>query len=682
VDSSVFSAEDTASNGLYADFGESLVPKPYHSRLFDLNWNDRFKAVLKQHWPLISGVPVCLLPLILLFNLNSAFDRDWLNHLWAIEYSGAWLRAHGTLPLVYHTNQIVGLVLPLFYSGKFYNLAGLLSAWLGSALSIRLIVFAILLLQFFHVEHAVRLASASRLLAFSMATIVSWGIYPLTNLYNRSALPEYIAGLFLTASVASWFVLLLHLARGKKSYYDAIAAGLFYVCAALTHPLTAAFGGLFIFILSLRALVLLRSRWFVTVGLINGAAATLVLGSWIAVVFWFNHSLPVSNPHTNHAMFKRWGFFPGSIDNGWSRLSPLPLDLRATQHGLNVSTPYLDAQISIPTLLLLVLLLGLWWQTRGPKTRDRTLVIRLGTLALVLAGFCFLLSVHPGRPPWFLPFFDILQYPYRLVTYINLGLMTVLFSWATLVDWTEVERRPHLLAWRTAGFSVALTVATAALVVKLIHADAIRLNASALASIWGRPAHSRLFPEPESDWYPSSFGSAQRTFALPNTESGEFDFVVTRGMTAAPPLGFERQQWVSLPIDSESDFGSPKSLDLVLAQPALVVTNIQAFPWNRLSVDGSPIDSTQLVPVRSFNYIESDHAEFIAVPLTAGHHLLKYEFEPPRLWLTLNLVSWTAFGLWVFVWLAVLTFSIWRPVPRRLQVATARTAQQPPPVGP
>ncbi|MBV8587313.1 MAG: hypothetical protein JO308_13575, partial [Verrucomicrobia bacterium] len=554
-----------------------------------MNWNDRLKAVSKQHWPLITGVAVCLLPLVLLFNPSSAFDRDWINHLWAIEYSGAWLRAPGTLPLVYHTHQIIGLVLPLFYSGKFYNLAGLLSAWLGSALSIRLIVFGLLLLQFVHVERAVRVASTSRLLAFSTATIVSWGIYPLTNLYNRSALPEYIAGLFLTASVASWFVLLLRLTREERSYYDAIAAGLFYVCAALTHPLTAAFGGLFISILSLRGLIFLRSRWFVTIGLINGAAATLVLGAWMAVVFWFNHNLPVSNPHTNHSMFKKWGFFPGSIDNVWSRLSPFPLDLRATQHGLNVSTPYLDAQISIPTLLLLILLLWLWWRTKGPVRSDRTFFVRLGRLALVLAGFCFLLSVHPSRPPWFLPFFDILQFPYRLVTYINLGLVTALFAWATLVDLAEVERRPHWSAWRTAGFSVALTIATAGLIVKLVHADAIRMSASELSSIWGRPAHSRLFPDPESDWYPSSLGSAQQTFALPNTECGEFDFVVTRGMTAAPPLGFERQQWVNLPIGTGPEFGSPKKLDVVLPQSALVVTNVQAFPWNRLSVDGSLI---------------------------------------------------------------------------------------------
>ena len=331
---------------------------------------------------------VCLLPLVLLFKLTSAFDRDWLNHLWAIEYSGAWLHAHGTLPLVYHTRQIVGLVLPLFYSGRFYNVAGLLSAWLGSALSIRLIVFAVLLLQFFHVERAVRLASSSRLLAFSTATIVSWGIYPLTNLYNRSALPEYIAGLLLTASVASWFVLLLRFARGEKSGYDAVAAGLFYVCAALTHPLTAAFGGLFILILSLRALVVLRSRWLVTVGLFNGGAATLVLGAWIALVVWFNHNLPVSNPHTNHSMFKKWGFFPASIDNVWSRLSPLPLDLRAIQHGVNTSTPYLDAQISGPTLILLALLFGLWWlQAQAPsgsKKRDRLLFVHLRALHLVL----------------------------------------------------------------------------------------------------------------------------------------------------------------------------------------------------------------------------------------------------------------------------------------------------------
>jgi hypothetical protein len=131
-------------------------------------------------------------------------------------------------------------------------------------------------------------------------------------------------------------------------------------------------------------------------------------------------------------------------------------------------------------------------------------------------------------------------------------------------------------------------------------------------------------------------------------------------MRAGPPLEFERQQWVDLPIGTGPEFGSIQPLNVVLPQSALVVTNVQAFPWNRLSVDGSLIDPNQLVAVRSFNYIESVHAEFVAVPLTAGQHLLKYEFEPPLTWLSLNLVSWAALSVWVFVWLAVLIVSIWQ----------------------
>ncbi|MBV8585614.1 MAG: hypothetical protein JO308_04950, partial [Verrucomicrobia bacterium] len=172
---------------------------------------------------------------------------------------------------------------------------------------------------------------------------------------------------------------------------------------------------------------------------------------------------------------------------------------------------------------------------------------------------------------------------------------------------------------------------------------------------------------------------------LPSTECGEFDFVVTRGMTAAPPLGFEHQQWVNLQIGTGPEFGRPKTLDVVLPQSTLVVTNVQAFPWNRLSVDGSLIDPNQLVAVRSFNYLESPHAEFAAVPLTAGQHHLTYEFEPPLLWLSLNLVSWAALGVWVFAWLAVLIVSIWqKPVLQRIDFASqsgGTSAPQSPGIG-
>lgn len=63
-------------------------------------------------------------------------------------------------------------------------------------MAFRVIAFCSLLIQVWDVERAARYAYGKITVSITVATAVTWAIYPLTNLYNRNALNEFIAVLF------------------------------------------------------------------------------------------------------------------------------------------------------------------------------------------------------------------------------------------------------------------------------------------------------------------------------------------------------------------------------------------------------------------------------------------------------------------------------------------------------
>jgi hypothetical protein len=73
-----------------------------------------------------------------LLNLNNIFYVDWVNHLWMSEYYGKYLQRNFMPPEVINTVKISGMVMLIFYAGKFYVFVGAFSSFIGSVLSIRL----------------------------------------------------------------------------------------------------------------------------------------------------------------------------------------------------------------------------------------------------------------------------------------------------------------------------------------------------------------------------------------------------------------------------------------------------------------------------------------------------------------------------------------------------------------
>lgn len=604
-------------------------------------------------WRGMLSAIVCILPLLLLLDPRSVFEFDWFNHLWMIEYFGEYIRRHGFPPEALATENLMGMVVPIFYAGKFYAFTGVVSSFLGSAITFRTIAFCSLLVQFWHVERATRYAYGKTAVSITVATAVTWAIYPLTNLYNRNALTEFIAVLFLTSAVCCFFVLLLRNSRGEKSYYDAVAMGFFYAIAAVTHPLTAAFGAGFLLCLGTSFLFCEHRSWFASVCLINALLIAGVLSSWLYLLHRFSAWLPASDPLVNQKYFRNIYFDPNSINNLWALFSPTALDLRSLQKGTSVPTPFLDVQMNLPLMVIDLFFIYVWIGSGRCRLQRSQLFLFAAMIASTLL-FCLALIIetNPNLSGLFGGIFDVLQFSYRLTTYANLAALTFLLAVGALLS--NSKSSPHeIMGTRLAIFiGMVLGLSFSGLETKLVHANTARFldpfaDLVRLAKLHGLP----VMPDHCRSWTPGWNRQPSMLGVLPTTFYGHSQYTVFEGYTLYKPVGFEQESRISFLPASGRQFGVVAPVKLTLRSPTFVVTNVQPFPWNQIFVNGHPRKSEDLVAL-AFNWGHAKGpAGVLALPLEAGEYTIEYRFRPTKTWQILEALSFGILVIWFLLWI-------------------------------
>jgi hypothetical protein len=546
---------------------------------------------------LLSGISavIVIAPLALLAVPSAIFSPDWQN-LWMIGYARQSLLGGHGFPDVYVVASHVGVPQPIFYGPRLYPLLAMLSLPMGSQWAVRAACLIVWSLQFWLVYRLSRRVGADPVHAMAAGALMSWSIYPLTNLYNRGALAEFFAtGLFLCGLCAGGLALLVPDHRGRF----ALLAALLGALALGAHAPTALIGGGLVMLILAPALLLhlpgqdIRMARRVMFTILLALLIAAILAPWIYALLRFSGRFSISVPNPFYNIAGRWQRFEW-IDSWWARLSPLPGRWTPPQNAWRY-TMHLDAQWNFPLALLAV-----YSAVRALVARPGVRAAPLMIVAAVIAAGLLVLSIcQPLQNALTHPIGAAIQFPYRLVSHVNIALLVLL-----LAAW--VAKPPAMRGSGAAILAIAMVLSAAGLALKLKYAADVMVRA-----------------QPQS---------ASQFASLPPTFGGQDDYTLQVHETELPiSLAWEPNS--PLMVEAPSGGGPVEgAADVTLTLPATrwIVTSIMNFPWNRLVLDRQPIPFEQ---VHNLYFHET-------VLLPAGEHRIGYRFEPDPLWVQLDRLSW------------------------------------------
>ena len=209
----------------------------------------------------------------------------------------------------------------------------------------------------------------------------------------------------------------------------------------------------------------------------------------------------------------------------------------------------------------------------------------------------------------------LIQFAYRLVTYQNLAIFVALVA-ALAIGGRPAALSPRLQKADAIAWAAALALSGVGLTAKLAHA-AWALGPATAEATWA--ADSSLLAR------------------MPDTYYGERDYVVvdeSRMLANEPRAQLQNVTTVALPLGDR--FGEAGAVQLDEPADRWVRTDVIAFSWNRLVLDGRvlPPAETRDAPNR------------LAARVPAGRHTLGYAFNPPAAWRVLRVVSFATAIVW------------------------------------
>ena len=344
-------------------------------------YNNNNKKRLIIFFVSYTTVFIVTIPLLDIF---SSFYFDWGNHIGYIGYNGNYLVDNGMFPLTINSNDSILNPNPLFYGYLFYPLSGTLSTIFSPSVTLRMIVFILLFIQFNVIRKLVFYTSNDSRISNVIGIIMTFSVYPLTNLYNRSAIPEFAASVSAVICLC-FFLIVFILKRGKT--IDLIYFFLFYIICAGTHPITFFYFScilLFLFLINISSFFkyLCSKKNLILFGLCT-VSVLFILFPWLFSIVSLNKYLNISSGGLNIPACLE------GIDSLYYRFTPVLnfYDERVKMFGIdNVSTPYLDTQTNISIIILLVLFFV--FSIIKPKTGKNRLEFLFKILSF---GFLFIL---------------------------------------------------------------------------------------------------------------------------------------------------------------------------------------------------------------------------------------------------------------------------------------------------
>jgi hypothetical protein len=609
------------------------------------------EAPSRRRGYVLGGLPLLAIitSLLPLADISKNFNADWYNHLWAIEYYGRYLQHHGRPPDVLNTRDMVGLISPVFYASKFYTLLGLLCIPFGSALAFRLFAATLLTAQVYHVHRAARAVCSDRIFRTILTFAAAAEVFRVTTIYERSALTEFAAFAFLTMSVCTFLVLLLRIAAGQRDRYGFVSTGFYYSIAATIHPLTGVFGGIVLGLLGVVGFAVLRRVKLLIFGLSNAAGAVLTLGPWLEPLLQFGKLVRIADPNANCRDFQGsvlTGPFRTLLSglNPWS-FGPFTLPDRT----VDLYKPHVAWSLALLTLCIVGFALSRRFPRPSPSA-TRNLLRSVLAISYAVGLVCMLVFCSPGCSCFFANFFDVMQFPFRLIAYVNLCLLLTTLCSFGMVDWRRLDVCREWRLWRGRIAVLVIAIAAVGLISKVVYVQVVKFYGSGANGLENLLRLREWPTRPVGYWIP---GSVPRSDAhldeLPPTYIGLADYeVVSRYQSHASNRSVPTRNVIF--GAGSAAFGSVIPNEVDLAGPTLLVTNVSPFPWNALKLDGHEVAVNDLIACPIFYPVPKIFPKALGFIAGPGHHTLSYEFRPDKYWPFLRDLSWVALMVWTALW--------------------------------
>jgi hypothetical protein len=203
------------------------------------------------------------------------------------------------------------------------------------------------------------------------------------------------------------------------------------------------------------------------------------------------------------------------------------------------------------------------------------------------------------------------QFAYRLVTYCDLALLLAIVPLLSALRPFEHQLRPSLAVC----LAIAVALMTQGVLIKFTHAAAIQTRATLAGTALFDDREQLLHAAPYLPWDAYS------------------DLVGFAGVLPDAPMVMLRPQPGRRFGQADVAFSSPPS--------PRILTNVVAFPWNRIVVDGR-----ELPPPETYT---SHRILSVAVSEEEGKrpHVIGYKFSPDRPYRVLTAAAATAWTAWL-----------------------------------
>ncbi len=538
----------------------------------------------KRTTDILFWIVVGFIPLVLLMDPYGVFYSDWKNHIWLSNYFGHYFQTHADWPQRINTFEKVGMPLPLFYGFLFYPIMGTLSAFVMAGVTWILVVLftqgaVILILRRF-----LQALSIDQRLKQILAIGILWAIYPLTNLYNRGAFTEYLAQQFLLLMILLIFILTTSISKSTRRLILCVLPLLLTLLIG-THPISAVYGTVQIFALtltlfSLQRLKLSKGEWLTTA--VGVGMTSICCLPWVYGVKTYSSQFQISQTMSLH-------YYSHSLDTWFARLTPFIPNLHAYEERLVLdgadSTPHLDPQVS----LVFGLVFLLWLRRRSKFNKALT----AGAFFFCAGAILLIISISEGMGQVLASFLGPMQFPYRLVTYVNACwlIALILFSLGGAAK----------LTLQTGVYRTLMTISFLALSFKISH------------------AHSQLVFRHDRSLFQDQSSKIKVLTLSPDLYSPN-DYTTPRlyrKWDASPDY-----QQKSTPWPFSTSEMTVETLPIDISQPTDLVTNIQAFPNNEIFLDGKLLASEI--------FIGPDQNLIIRLQPTKG--VLELKFTESQIW--------------------------------------------------